>query len=202
MTYTLDQPTQPDPAGAGVPATSPSTTTLVGVDGQQAPYDHSHAPYPPVMYATPQPDRFTAFWLRLYQRSPKWAAPAAVALCFAGAATYTLVSDPTDADASSLPSCLVKLTTGFDCPGCGGTRAFFYLLHGNLPAAARHHALAVFAAPFLVYLYLAWTVQQITGRRLPQLRVTPVMLSSFLAVWGVFSILRNLPFAPFTWFFV
>src|SRR6476660_2050882 len=177
MTYTLDQPTQPDPAGAGVPATSPSTTTLVGVDGQQAPYDHSHAPYPPVMYVTPQPDRFTAFWLRLYQRSPKWAAPAAVALCFAGAATYTLVSDPTDADASSLPSCLVKLTTGFDCPGCGGTRAFFYLLHGNLPAAARHHALAVFAAPFLVYLYLAWTVQQITGRRLPQLRVTPVMLS-------------------------
>ena len=30
------------------------------------------------------------------------------------------------------PTCLVKMTTGFDCPGCGGTRAFWYLLHGDV----------------------------------------------------------------------
>ena len=58
--------------------------------------------------------------------------------CFGGAAAYVLYTNPTDGNADSVPTCLVKLTTGFDCPGCGGTRAFYYALHGNLPAAARH----------------------------------------------------------------
>ncbi len=60
------------------------------------------------------------------------------------------------ADADAAPSCLLKLTTGFTCPGCGGTRAAWYLLHGDLGAAARHHLLFVFAVPFLIYMYVAW----------------------------------------------
>lgn len=150
----------------------------------------------------PQPGRFNGFVLRMWHRSPAWTAPAAIATCFAGAAAYTLIADPTNGDATATPTCLVKLTTGFDCPGCGGTRAFWYALHGNIPAAARHHALFVFALPFLLYLYLAWTVKLVFKRQLPQLRLSPLAVGLFLTSWAVFSIVRNLPWAPFTRLYV
>jgi hypothetical protein len=116
---------------------------------------------------------------------------------------YTLLTRPAAADAFSSPTCIVKLSTGFDCPGCGGTRAFWYLLHGDVAAAARSHMLAVFAAPFLLYMYVAWTVNHVAGStKVPYLRLSPRTVSIFLAAWGVFTVLRNLPWAPFTWFYV
>jgi hypothetical protein len=159
-------------------------------------------PYP-VTYPPPsEPDRLTRLVTKAQARSPRWLAPAAVLGCFASAAAYVLYADPTQADAGAVPTCLVKLTTGFDCPGCGGTRAFYYALHGNVPAAARHHAVFIFALPFLVYLYVAWASERVFHRRLPQLRVTPRMIGIFLAVWGVFTVVRNLPWAPFSWLYV
>lgn len=160
----------------------------------------SAAPAP--VYVVRPPGRFTAFLLRLAQRSPRWLAPAAILACFGGAVGYVLIWDPTEAGAADVSTCVVKLTTGYDCPGCGGTRAFYYLLHGNIPAAARHHLLFVFAVPFLVYLYAGWAAEQVFGRRLPQLRLSPVAITSFLGAWGVFTVLRNLPWPPFTWFYV
>jgi hypothetical protein len=159
-------------------------------------------PVPPPYAVAPPPGRFNGLFLKMWQRSPAWTAPAAIATCFAGAAAYTLILDPTSGNASTVPTCLVKLTTGFDCPGCGGTRAFWYALHGNFPAAARHHALFIFALPFLLYLYVAWSVRLIFKRQLPQLRFSPLVVGAFLGAWLVFSIARNLPWAPFTWLYV
>jgi hypothetical protein len=160
------------------------------------------SPYP-AAYALPAPGRFSRFVLGLADHSPAWAGPAAIAACFGGAVGYTLITDPTNSDAFSAPTCLVKLTTGLDCPGCGGTRAFWYLLHGNLPQAARNHAMFVFAVPFLLYMYLAWSAKLVVKRDvLPALRLSPLTLSMFLGLWVVFSVLRNLPFASFTWFYV
>ncbi len=148
-------------------------------------------------------NRFNAVMFRLWTHSPRWTAPLLTLVCFAGGVAYTLAAQPAHTSAFDSPTCLVKLTTGFDCPGCGGTRAFWYLLHGDLPAAARSHVMAVFAAPFLVYMYLSWTSGLLfRSKRLPMLRLSPVTISVFLVVWGVFSILRNLPWAPFTWLYV
>jgi hypothetical protein len=164
---------------------------------------HEHvAAGPAPIYLAPPPDRFTAFLARLYARSPRWLAPAAILACFGGAASYVLVTDPTDGSADAVTTCLVKLTTGFDCPGCGGTRAFFYLLNGNLPAAARHHVMFVFAVPFLIYLYVAWAGEQVFRRRLPALRISPAVIGMFLTGWLAFTVVRNLPWAPFTWLYV
>ncbi|MCW6006121.1 DUF2752 domain-containing protein [Micromonospora sp. CPCC 205371] len=140
--------------------------------------------------------------MRLMARSPRWLAPVAALGCMASAVGYTLIADPTDSTADAAPTCLLKLTTGFDCPGCGGTRAFWYVLHGNLPAAARHHILFLFALPFLLYMYVAWAGQRVFGRKLPQLRISPKTIGVFLGVWFVFTIARNLPWAPFTWLYV
>lgn len=37
------------------------------------------------------------------------------------------------------PPCIFHAITGFYCPGCGGTRAFSYLLQGQLPKAFFYH---------------------------------------------------------------
>jgi hypothetical protein len=175
----------PGDAGGSHPASYP------GASGSEGP-----------VYLAPPPNRFAQFIVRLYERAPRWAAPVAVAACFAGAASYVWIADPTHPGASDIPTCIIKLTTGLDCPGCGGTRAFYYLLHGNVPEAARHHVMAVFAAPFLVWLYVAWSVKHIWGKKLPVPNITAKTLSIYLAVWAVFMVARNLPFAPFTSLYV
>jgi hypothetical protein len=153
-------------------------------------------------YAYPEPDRLTRFAMRLSARSPIWLAPVAALACMGAAVGYTVVTDPVEAAAGEEPSCILKYTTGFVCPGCGGTRAAWYLLHANVPAAARHHLLFVFAVPFLLYLYVAWAGRTMFKWKLPQLSISPAVMITFMAVWAVWSILRNLPWAPFTAFYV
>ena len=155
----------------------------------------------PTQYAYPD-DRFGRLMLRAWDRSPRWATPLAVLVCFLGGVAYTLLTHPTSSDATSTPNCIIKLTTGFDCPGCGGTRAFYYLMHGNVLAAARSHLILVFAAPYLVYMYVAWAGGAFFNWKLPALRPSPRAISVFLGVWLVFSVLRNLPWAPFSWLYV
>lgn len=137
------------------------------------------------------------------RNSPAWVAPVALLACFASAAGYVLATDPTDDVGQT--SCAFKLVTGFDCPGCGGTRAFYFLLTGNVGEAARNHAVALFAAPFLVYFYVVWAAKRVFPSvrwKLPTITQTPRMFTWFLAVWGVYWVVRNLPFAPFTALYV
>lgn len=148
------------------------------------------------------PGRFMRV-IAMFRNSPAWLAPAALLACFAGAATWVVASDPTNDVGPT--SCAFKMITGFDCPGCGGTRAFYYLLTLNLPEAAHNHAIAVFAAPFLAYIYLRWALRRVFPHvrwRLPVFRVTPYMVTYFLMAWGAFWVLRNLPWPPFTLLYV
>ncbi|MEV1286950.1 DUF2752 domain-containing protein [Micromonospora sp. NPDC049679] len=192
-----------DPAGEPATPELAGSTAVGGADPQipsgGAPGDGADS-YPP--YVMPEPDRLTRFVNRWSARAPRWLAPVAALGCIAGAVGYTTLVDPTDSTADAAPTCLLKLTTGLDCPGCGGTRAFWYVLHGDLPAAARHHILFVFALPFLLYLYVAWAGERMFRWRLPQLRITPAVVGVFLAAWLAFSVLRNLPWAPFAWLYV
>jgi hypothetical protein len=184
---------QPDPTG-------PPTTPPVEVPPAWATQPDWQGP--PYGYVPPAPDRITRLINRIWTGSPLWVAPAAMLACMGSAVGYTLIADPANVAADAAPSCLLKYTTGFVCPGCGGTRAAWYLLHGDLPAAARHHAIFVFAVPFLLYMYVSWAGNRVFGWRLRPLRLSPGAIGAFLAVWGVWSVLRNLPWAPFTWFFV
>ncbi|MGW4499610.1 DUF2752 domain-containing protein [Micromonospora sp. NPDC004336] len=201
---------QPHPQGGGVdappegfpvpPAGSPVPPEGGWPAGQVPP--HPASPYPVPPYPVAEPDRLTRFVVRLYDRSPRWAVPLAALGCVAAGIGYALLSDPTRSAPDAAPTCLLKLTTGLDCPGCGGTRALWYVLHGDLPAAARHHFLFVFALPFLAYLFVAWAGKQAFGWRLPELRVSSRAIGVFLAAWLAFSVLRNLPWAPFTSLYV
>jgi hypothetical protein len=62
------------------------------------------------------------------------------------------------------PPCLIRLYTGWSCPGCGATRALHALLHLRLEDAWRYNKLWTAAAPALA----AWGVWRLwtgTGRR-------------------------------------
>ncbi|MFF5171118.1 DUF2752 domain-containing protein [Micromonospora sp. NPDC000089] len=195
------------PAGPGQPpaAVEPGQdgSPESAAPGSAAPVGWAYdGAYPPVAYQPVEPDRLTRFVLRVHARAPRWAVPLAAVGCVGLGMAYALVSNPTTSDPDAAPSCLLKLTTGLDCPGCGGTRALWYVLHGDLPAAARHHFLFVFALPFLAYLFVAWAGQQAFGWRLPELRVGPKLIAGFLTAWLAFSVLRNLPWAPFTTLYV
>ncbi|HWG99431.1 MAG TPA: DUF2752 domain-containing protein [Pilimelia sp.] len=183
--------------GAGADTGEPPAPAVPGTPVGAAGPGWAAGPYP-----VAPPGRFAAAMTRFYRRTPGWLGPAAVFVCLAGAAGFVLATDRVAGAADAAPTCLLKLTTGFDCPGCGGTRAFTYLLLGDVPAAARHHLVFVFAVPFLLYLYADWTLRQVSGRRLPALPLRPAVVSWFLAAWFVFSVARNLPWTPFTWFFV
>jgi hypothetical protein len=172
------------------------------VEGAYPPPPAGQYPYGPYQAYYSEPDKVTAFFGKLHRRTPKWIAPVVLAGCCAAASAYVLWSNPTDGGAGDMPSCLVRLTTGFDCPGCGGTRAAWYLLHGDVGAAAQHHLLFVFALPFLLYAYATWAAGALFNKQLPKLRLSFRALGIALAVWAVFSVLRNLPFEPFSWFYV
>ncbi|SBT38020.1 Protein of unknown function (DUF2752) [Micromonospora narathiwatensis] len=197
----VDRPAAaPDPQAAPVPPTGPPVAAP-HADG--APADPGSAIWPAgVAYQPVEPDRFTRFVLRLHARAPRWAVPLAAAGCVGLGMAYALLSNPTHSDPDAPPTCVLKLLTGLDCPGCGGTRALWYVLHADLPAAARHHFLFVFSLPFLAYLFVSWAGNQAFGWRLPELRLSPKVLGGFLAAWLAFSVVRNLPWAPFTSLYV
>lgn len=192
-THTDPSTPQAHPPAQPVPATlAQPVPALAG----GAPNGYTY-PYP-FEYPEPPRGRFASFVSRLGERAP-WVTPAGIGVLIAGAISYTLIVRPTS---SSQSTCLLHILTGFDCPGCGGTRAAWYLLHGDLPAAARHHAPFVFAVPFLLYTYVSFSLRRMFRWRVPRLPLTAKVLMIFMAVWLVYTVVRNLPWAPFTALYV
>ncbi|MEU5941065.1 DUF2752 domain-containing protein [Micromonospora sp. NPDC047548] len=136
------------------------------------------------------PDRTAQRWVTL-----------AMAGAVSAAAAFVLRFNPTDRVDDPTGPCLWHALTGINGPSCGGTRMFYYLLHGNLVEAARHHLAALIAVPFIVYVGIRWTVGAWFGRELPALHLSPPVYWAYAVAFLLYStVLRNLPWAPFTWF--
>ena len=90
------------------------------------------------------------------------------------------------------PVCQFHRLTGLNCPGCGGTRALYALLHGDLPAALRDNALLVASLAGIVARGGWFALNRRRGR--PDGDFFPVRwLLPLLVVMAVFGVLRNLP---------
>ena len=133
-----------------------------------------------------------------------WLQRLAVAGVLAGvgsAAGFVLRFNPTDRVADPTGPCLWHAATGINGPACGGTRMFYYLLHGDLVQAARHHLVALIAMPFLIYAFAGWAGRAWFGVTLPPLRLSRWVYVAYGVAWLLYAVvLRNLPWAPFTWF--
>lgn len=91
------------------------------------------------------------------------------------------------------PRCLSFVLTGLYCPGCGTLRAVHQLIHGNLLGALDYNALFVVAAPFLVY----WLLSHALPGRLPLRPLSGRASWMLVTVIVAYTVLRNLPYAPF-----
>lgn len=130
---------------------------------------------PPKVSATASPTKFAAVLL------------AATAL---GAGALIYFFNPTTH--GFYPVCQFHRLTGWNCPGCGATRAVYALLHGNVSTAIRDNALLICALAALTIRAIWFAVKKRTGRTTGDFFPTK-FLWPLLVVALVFTVLRNLP---------
>ncbi len=95
------------------------------------------------------------------------------------------------------PICPFRVLTGFNCPGCGTTRAVHQLLHGHVVAAFELNPLTILLLPVLAYALVSFTKSAITGRPMPDISIQPrYVWLSLIVVFG-FWVFRNTPLYPF-----
>ncbi len=107
-----------------------------------------------------------------------------------GALAYVGSVDPHRPGSPFLP-CPFKLLTGWDCPGCGGLRMTYDVLHGDLPAAVVDNVFLLVGLPLLT---LWWLLNRRRGR--PAFTV-PVLITVAVAALA-WTVVRNLSGFPLT----
>lgn len=93
---------------------------------------------------------------------------------------YVLFANPS---LLNLPICAVKSFLHVDCPGCGLTHSFAYLIHGKIRQSIDYHPLGIFIALWFLYEFLRVVLAQIFRRPLPILlsqRGRDIVLIGFL----------------------
>lgn len=97
-----------------------------------------------------------------------------------------------------LPVCPMLSLTGFACPGCGLTRGFHALFHGDIAAALEYNALIPLFALGLGFFFISMLLVALRGNGFPKWAYSPKPLWAFFAILLVFGVVRNLPFYPFS----
>jgi hypothetical protein len=126
----------------------------------------------------------------------RWLAGAFAIAPVAGAVVLFLYN-PTEV--RFYPFCVFHKLTGLHCPGCGALRAGHALLHGRIAAALSYNLFLVLSLPLIGYEWLSMASHAVRGRRLPPLPLRAGWIWALLVAIVVFTVLRNLPFEPFTW---
>lgn len=91
-----------------------------------------------------------------------------------------------------MPGCVFRDTTGFDCPGCGMTRAANATLHGDLGTAFRFNPVGMILLP-LAFLALSLEVAGwVRGEPLPfRIRIGRRGATVLLVIVVAWWVLRN-----------
>lgn len=115
-----------------------------------------------------------------------------------GAATVSAVAYFNPVTAGFFPQCPLYQMTGFSCPGCGLTRGFHALFHGDIFGALGYNALIPVYVFVFLYIAVALISIVVRGRGISARFVQPKLIYGFLIVSLVFGVVRNLPFYPFS----
>jgi hypothetical protein len=136
-----------------------------------------------------------------YQVSPiaERSLAAATVAALAGGSAFVAYFDPSASN--FFPVCPLYELTGFACPGCGLTRGFHALFHGDMASALHFNALIPIWAVIFAYVSVSMLLLAVRGRGLPMWPTWPRFLWTFMIVLLVFGVVRNLPFFPFTLLF-
>jgi len=107
-----------------------------------------------------------------------------------GMGLYYYYSNNPASKESPFVVCLSKTISGYDCPGCGGQRAFHELLHGNFVEAAKLNLFIYFFAPLLLFIFLKVALKPF-GINLPDIILSTKWLVVILIAMLAFTIIRN-----------
>ena len=99
------------------------------------------------------------------------------------------------------PVCPLFKLTGLACPGCGLTRAFHALFHGDVLTALDFNAMLPFYLFFFGYIFSGMILIAVRGRGVSIKFLHPAVIAGFLIISFSFAVLRNLPYYPFTIFY-
>lgn len=125
-------------------------------------------------------------------------AAAGVAVMTAGAG-FIWYFEPTKA--GFFPVCPMFAFTGFACPGCGLTRGFHALFHGDIAAAMGFNALIPLFVGIFGFLFATMLYVALRGKPFPRWSISLPALWGFLFLLIGFGIVRNIPAYPFTLLF-
>ncbi|WP_328496917.1 DUF2752 domain-containing protein [Streptomyces sp. NBC_00414] len=119
------------------------------------------------------------------------AVPGGILVAVAAAFAYVGTVDPNEP--GHYPACPLLRYAGVYCPGCGGLRSAYAVVHGDLGTALGANAVAVIGYLVFAVLWTVWVVRTIRGR---PTRVDPgtPLLWTLGALLLVFTVVRNLPF--------
>jgi len=95
------------------------------------------------------------------------------------------------------PRCMLYVTTGIYCPGCGSQRALYYLAHGHLATALRCNALLILSLPFLAFTFARYSLRWVANKPLPPFIIRTGWIKLLVGVLILFTILRNISCSPF-----
>lgn len=113
----------------------------------------------------------------------------------AAGAAYVFAFEP--GKTGLFPICMFRFVTGYQCPGCGSTRALHQILHGHLVAAFMLNPLFLIALPFIFYAFLRYTITVLRGG-VPRPNALPASyIYAIFVIVVSFWIFRNTPFYPF-----
>lgn len=90
-----------------------------------------------------------------------------------------------------VPPCPLRALTGIECPGCGGLRASWSLLHGDLASAWESNPMVFVVIPALAVGLVLWLKAAVLNTAVPQLP-RPV-------VWGILALSAVWVIARNTW---
>ncbi|NLL80609.1 MAG: DUF2752 domain-containing protein [Clostridiales bacterium] len=97
------------------------------------------------------------------------------------------------------PGCQFRRILGIYCPGCGGTRAVYYLAGGNLVKAFCCHPAVVFmAVVYVIFMITCFYRRHLTKKQYPPIKIERYVYAAAVLVLLQFVIKNVLLFA-FGW---
>lgn len=125
--------------------------------------------------------RSKADWSTVRRARSTWLLPTAAGLALVGCLGWLWLDDPHDGMAG-LPDCPIKALTGWQCPGCGGLRATWHLMHGDLAGAWADNPAIFVMLPILGTGFALWASAKARGLPPPRLSRTAGILLAILGV--------------------
>ena len=121
----------------------------------------------------------------------------ALAVLAAAAGAFIYAVDPRNPD--TYPVCPFFGLMGWHCPGCGTLRGIHMLLHGNVVEAVSYNALAMIALPSIAYTFVTSALRDLRFPA-PAALFVPHQWVWLLCISIVaFAVIRNVPYAPFSY---